>query len=156
VIQWWCATGLKAKDCDFSRTTLYTTCLHSTAAWKVFCVFHATQFPWVRLFYITWNHYSFALRSNSDEWNIISIFVEFIPLWYIILKLTYVNHNKVALVLSIYATSFGHVDRPQALKYITLKQKIKFVYYIFIQSFSSLSYDRPTTSSKASSPHSAI
>jgi len=55
-------------------------------------------------------------------------------LWYIKSKLTYVNHNKVVLVSSIYATSFGRVDRPQALKYITLKQKIKFV-YIYIYSF---------------------
>ena len=71
---------------------------------------------------------------SKEKIRVVIYFVEFIPLWYIKSKLTYVNHNKVVLVSSIYATSFGRVDRPQALKYITLKQKIKFV-YIYIYSF---------------------
>jgi hypothetical protein len=69
-----------------------------------------------------------ALWSNSDEWNVTSVFVEYIPLWYIKAKLTYVNHNQVVLVSSIYAACFGRADRPLALKYITLKQKMKCVY----------------------------
>ena len=32
---------------------------------------------------------------------------------------TAVNHNKVLLISSIYATCFGRTDHPQAFKYIT-------------------------------------
>jgi hypothetical protein len=50
-------------------------------------------------------------------------------LWYVKSKLTYVNHNKVVLVSSVYAACFVRADRPQALKHVHyLKQKIKCVY----------------------------
>ena len=134
MIQWWsAATVLKAKDCDFKRSVVAlhstplvcTLQLYSLTARKVCYVVHATQFPWVRLCYITWNHFSFRpeIQFGRTECHFNCCGIH--PFMVYQSKLTYVNHNKVLLVSSIYATSFGRADRPQALKYITLKQKIK-------------------------------
>ena len=38
---------------------------------------------------------------------------------------TAVNHNKILLASSIYATCFGRVDHTQSLKYMTLKPDIR-------------------------------
>jgi hypothetical protein len=46
---------------------------------------------------------------------------------------TAINHNKVLLVLSTYATPFSCVDHRQALKYMTLKPKFIYIYiYIYV------------------------
>ena len=41
---------------------------------------------------------------------------------------TTIKHNKFLLALSIYATCSGHVDHPEALKYMTLKSEMKGMY----------------------------
>jgi hypothetical protein len=41
---------------------------------------------------------------------------------------TTIKRNKFLLVLSIYVRCSGHVDHPQALKYMTLKSKMKCIY----------------------------
>jgi len=47
-----------------------------------------------------------------------------------------VNHNKVLLISSIYATCFRRTDHPQAFKYMTLKPTIKCIYVLkFLPSY---------------------
>ena len=40
---------------------------------------------------------------------------------------TAINHKKISLFLSIYATYFSHTNHPQTFKYMTLKRNTKFV-----------------------------
>ena len=60
-------------------------------------------------------------------------FVEFIPVRYIVSNIdtrTDVNHNKILLVKSIYATCFGRADHPQAFKIHDFKTQNKMHIYI--------------------------
>jgi hypothetical protein len=43
--------------------------------------------------------------------------------------ITAVNHIEVLLVSSTYVTCFSRTGHPQAIKYTTLKPKVKFIYF---------------------------
>jgi hypothetical protein len=64
----------------------------------------------------------------------VAIFVEFIPLCYIILKLTHLLLSTTTNVISFVNTCymFWCADHPQVLKYVTLKLKIKCIKHFVV------------------------
>jgi hypothetical protein len=68
------------------------------------------------------------VQHNTWVLTFLQVFVEFIAFYYIISILTYVvPQQQIMLVATVYATNSDCVDHSQALKYTTLKLKIKYI-----------------------------
>jgi hypothetical protein len=68
------------------------------------------------------------------------IFVKFIPLWYVMLKLTYALPSTTInfIRLAITSVCFGRTDHPQSFKYMILRFKNKMLMYFKFRKFHQL------------------